>query len=101
MHMTQVPVPVVESHVEPEHVCEALNINLLTLALDLPIQVVSCVARHILVPMVSRHQMQGLLASVCVSCTYLLYPLPSIHRDDPVYLIAFLQPVVKHRTTDI
>ena len=73
MHMTQVPAPVVESHVEPEQVCEALNINLLTLALDLPIQVVSCVARHILVPMVSRHQMQGLLASVCVSCIYVSF----------------------------
>ena len=56
----KVPNPKIEKHVAPEDVCEALNMNLLSLQLDMPVQVVSSIARHILVPVRSRRQMQDL-----------------------------------------
>lgn len=56
----KVPNPKIERHVEPEDVCEALNINLLSLQMDMPVQVVSSIARHILVPVRSRRQMHDL-----------------------------------------
>ena len=53
----KVPSPKIEGYVEPEDVCEALNINMLSLQLDMPVQVVCSVARHILIPVRSRRQM--------------------------------------------
>lgn len=56
----RVPNPTIQGHVAPEDVCEALNMNLLSLQTDMPVQVVSSVARHILVPVRSRRQMHNL-----------------------------------------
>lgn len=56
----KVPNPQIEEHVPPEEVCEALNVNMLALQLDMPVQVVSAVGRHILVPLRSRRQMHDL-----------------------------------------
>jgi predicted PhzF superfamily epimerase YddE/YHI9 len=56
----KVPNPKIEMHVAPEDVCEALNINMLSLQMDMPVQVVSSVARHILIPLRSRRQMHDL-----------------------------------------
>lgn len=56
----KVPNPKIEQHVAPEDVCEALNLNMLSLQTDMPVQVVSSVARHILVPVRSRRQMNDL-----------------------------------------
>jgi len=56
----QVPVPRIEMHVAPEDICEALNMNMLSLQTDMPVQVVSSVARHILIPVRTRRQMNDL-----------------------------------------
>eukprot|EP00286_Rhodomonas_abbreviata_P021052 CAMPEP_0181302448 /NCGR_PEP_ID=MMETSP1101-20121128/8006_1 /TAXON_ID=46948 /ORGANISM="Rhodomonas abbreviata, Strain Caron Lab Isolate" /LENGTH=301 /DNA_ID=CAMNT_0023407907 /DNA_START=27 /DNA_END=933 /DNA_ORIENTATION=- len=46
--------------ITPEEVCEALNINQLSLQTEFPIQVVQCVAKHIIIPLRSRRSMSGL-----------------------------------------
>ncbi|KAJ1490717.1 hypothetical protein T484DRAFT_1934633 [Baffinella frigidus] len=53
----KMPTPKVISAVNPQDVSDALNIPMLALQTDLPVQVVGCVGRHILVPLRSRMSM--------------------------------------------
>uniref|UniRef100_A0A7S0E993 Uncharacterized protein n=1 Tax=Hanusia phi TaxID=3032 RepID=A0A7S0E993_9CRYP len=50
----EVPCPRVIAQAPEMEVCEALNVNMLAIQTDLPIQVVECAARHLLVPVRSR-----------------------------------------------
>uniref|UniRef100_A0A7S4UDF5 Uncharacterized protein n=2 Tax=Guillardia theta TaxID=55529 RepID=A0A7S4UDF5_GUITH len=50
----EAPCPRIISQAPEMEVCEALNVNMLAIQTDLPIQVVECAARHLLVPVRSR-----------------------------------------------
>lgn len=67
----KVPAARILGTVPVEDVCEALNLNQLALQTEFPVQVVQCVARHIIIPVRSRRSMSGLdpymdlISSVC------------------------------------
>eukprot|EP00282_Hemiselmis_andersenii_P028655 CAMPEP_0169456124 /NCGR_PEP_ID=MMETSP1042-20121227/16182_1 /TAXON_ID=464988 /ORGANISM="Hemiselmis andersenii, Strain CCMP1180" /LENGTH=576 /DNA_ID=CAMNT_0009568319 /DNA_START=70 /DNA_END=1797 /DNA_ORIENTATION=- len=56
----QMPVPKLLKLVNPQQVCEALNINLLALQTDFPIQIVQSVGKHMIVAMRSRRCIETL-----------------------------------------
>eukprot|EP00281_Chroomonas_sp_CCMP1168_P022965 CAMPEP_0206228784 /NCGR_PEP_ID=MMETSP0047_2-20121206/9348_1 /ASSEMBLY_ACC=CAM_ASM_000192 /TAXON_ID=195065 /ORGANISM="Chroomonas mesostigmatica_cf, Strain CCMP1168" /LENGTH=629 /DNA_ID=CAMNT_0053652039 /DNA_START=99 /DNA_END=1988 /DNA_ORIENTATION=- len=70
----QVPAPKLQTIVSPREVCEALNINMLALQTDMPIQIVQCVGKHMIVPIRSRRVIQDLdpladlISEVCRNC---------------------------------
>lgn len=67
----QLPTPKLLKLVPVNLVCEALNINMLSLQTDFPIQIVQSVGKHIIVPLRSRkiiHDLDPLFDLICDVC---------------------------------
>lgn len=67
----QLPTPKLQKLVPVNLVCEALNINMLSLQTDFPVQIVQSVGKHIIVPLRSRkviHQLDPLFDLICDVC---------------------------------
>jgi len=72
----EVPCPRVIAQAPEMEVCEALNVNMLAIQTDLPIQVVECAARHLLVPVRSRRVIADLDPHWELVCEGLPIPSP-------------------------
>lgn len=67
----QLPVPKLQKLVPLNLVCEALNINILALQTDFPVQIVHSVGKYIIVPLRSRkviHDLDPLFDLICDVC---------------------------------